>query len=458
MLNFNITKAQLAIQKEARNFALENVLPEAFYYDTKDETPVHILKKAFTLGLSHSDIPIQYGGKGFGIIEGCIISEEISAACQGMATSIFDNSLGMEPLILSSNESLKKKYLSLFAKEFKLISFATSEPTLGSDVAAIRCIAKKDGKDYILNGTKYWVTNGGIADYYSIFATIDPEAKHEGICSFFIDRKWAGITVGRPISKMGQRCSNTVGVHFDNVRVPKEYILAPPGEGFLLAMKTFNRTRPVIGAFAIGAARSAMEYAMDYAKKRQAFGQKIGYNQSIQFKIAEMYQKIETSRLLVLKAAWESDKGIDPTLNASISKFYATEACIEVIDEALQILGGYGYTKMFPVEKLYRDSRLLRIYEGTSEIQRMVVAGYLMSGYKPVMPSLEDLPVHYDHNPFETSVRGSKKGKIWRCRICGHVHYGNTPPKECPYCFFPGTAFKLIEENKKKITTTRKST
>ena len=453
MLNFNLTKAQLAIQKEARKFALENVLPEAFYYDTKDETPVHILKKAFSLGLSHSDIPVQYGGKGFGIIEGCIISEEISAACPGMATSIFDNSLGMEPLILSSNENLKKKYLSLFAKEFKLISFATSEPTLGSDVAAIRCVAKPDGKDYILNGTKYWVTNGGIADYYSIFATVDPETKHEGICAFFVDRKWEGVKVGRPIPKMGQRCSNTVGVHFDNVRVPKEYILAAPGEGFLLAMKTFNRTRPVIGAFAIGAARSAMEYAMDYAKKRQAFGQKIGYNQSIQFKIAEMYQKIETSRLLVLKAAWESDKGIDPTLNASISKFYATEACIEVIDEALQILGGYGYTKMFPVEKLYRDARLLRIYEGTSEIQRMVVAGYLMGGYKPVMPSLEDLPVHYDYNPLENTVRGSKKGKIWRCRICGHVHNGNNPPKKCPYCFFPGTAFKLIGEDKKKATT-----
>ena len=458
MLNFNLTKAQLAIQKEARKFALENVLPEAFYYDTKDETPVHILKKAFALGLSHSDIPVQYGGKGFGIIEGCIISEEISAACPGMATSIFDNSLGMEPLILSSNESLKKKYLSLFAKEFKLISFATSEPTLGSDVAAIRCVAKPDGKDYILNGTKYWVTNGSIADYYSIFATVDPETKHEGICAFFVDRKWEGVKVGRPIPKMGQRCSNTVGVHFDNVRVPKEYILAAPGEGFLLAMKTFNRTRPVIGAFAIGAARSAMEYAMDYAGKRQAFGQKIGYNQSIQFKIAEMYQKIETSRLLVLKAAWESDKGIDPTLNASISKFYATEACIEVIDEALQILGGYGYTKMFPVEKLYRDARLLRIYEGTSEIQRMVVAGYLMGGYKPVMPSLEDLPVHYDHNPLEKAVRGNKKGKIWRCRICGHVHNGNNPPKKCPYCFFPGTAFKLIGEDKKKAATHNKPT
>lgn len=447
MLNFNLTKAQLGLQKKARTFAIKTVLPEAWYYDEKDETPVHILKEAFEQGLSHGDIPVQYGGNGFGIVEGSIISEEISAACPGMATSIFDNSLGMEPLILSSNETLKKKYLSRFAKEFKLISFATSEPTMGSDVSGIRCIAKPDGQDYILNGTKYWVTNGGIADYYSIFASVDPEKKHEGICAFFIDRKWPGVKVGRHIPKMGQRCSNTVGVHFDNVRVPKDHILAGPGDGFLLAMRTFNRTRPVIGAFAIGAARSAMEYAMAYAKKRQAFGQKIGNNQSIQFKLAEMYQKIETSRLLVLKAAWESDKGMDPTLNASISKFYATEACIEVVDEALQILGGYGYTKMFPVEKLYRDTRLLRIYEGTSEIQRMVVAGYIMSGYKPVMPSLEDLPLHHERNPLQSPAAKGKKAraKIWRCRICGHVHYDADPPKECPYCFFPGKAFKQMD-------------
>lgn len=444
MLNFNLTKAQIELQKKARLFAIDHVLPDAWHYDIKDETPVHILKEAFTQGLSHSDIPVAYGGKGFGIIEGCVISEEISAACPGIATSIFDNSLGMEPLILSSNEALKKKYLPRFAKKFKLISFATSEPTLGSDVSAIRCMAKPDGNDYILNGTKYWVTNGGIADYYSIFATINPDTKHEGICAFFIDRKWPGVEVGRPIPKMGQRCSNTVGVHFNNVRVPKEYVLAPPGEGFLLAMNTFNRTRPVIGAFAIGAARSAFEYAMDYAKKRQAFGQKIGSNQAIQFKLADMYQKIETSRLLVLKAAWESDKGMDPTLNASISKFYATEACIEVVDEALQILGGYGYTKMFPVEKLYRDVRLLRIYEGTSEIQRMVVAGYIMGGYKPVMPSLEDIPVYHEENFCEGPSAGGEKGKIWRCRICGHTHYENDPPEVCPYCFFPGKAFKEI--------------
>jgi len=239
---------------------------------------------------------------------------------------------------------------------------------------------------------------------------------------------------------MGQRCSNTVGLKFDNVRVPKANVLAPPGKGFVLAMKSFGRTRPIIGAFGVGAARSAMEFALDYANTRKAFGMPISAFQAIQFKIAEMYQKIETARLLTLKAAWEADQGIDPTLNASISKFYATEVALEVVSEALQIFAGYGYTKMYPVEKLLRDVRLLRIYEGTSEVQRVIVSGYVMSQYKPVMPALEDLPLHREVDPLGDQPMGT----AWRCRICGYVHYGDDAPDECPYCFFPQSAFKEV--------------
>jgi acyl-CoA dehydrogenase len=263
---------------------------------------------------------------------------------------------------------------------------------MGSDVSGIRCRAQADGEDFILNGTKYWITNGGLADYMSVFATVDPKQSHKGICAFLVEKEWPGVRVGRPIPKMGQRCSNTVGLNFDNVRVPKANVLAPPGKGFVLAMKTFGRTRPIIGAFGVGAARSAMEYAMDYAKKRQAFGMPIANFQAIQFKIAEMYQKVETARLLTYKAAWEADQGVDPTLNASVAKLYASEVALEVVNEALQIFGGYGYTKMYPIEKLLRDVRLLRIYEGTSEVQRVIIAGAVMSQYQPVMPALEDLP------------------------------------------------------------------
>ena len=214
-----------------------------------------------------------------------------------------------------------------------------------------------------------------------------------------VETKWPGVTIGRAIPKMGQRCSNTVGINFKNVRVPKENILALPGKGFVLAMKTFARTRPIIGSFGVGAARAALEYALDYAKKRRAFGMDLSAFQAIQFKLAEMYQKVETSRLLTWKAAWDSDQQQDGRVSASISKLYATETALEVVNEALQIFGGYGYTKMFPIEKLLRDVRLLRIYEGTSEIQRIILADYLLKEYQPSLPALEDLPLHRLHDP-----------------------------------------------------------
>jgi acyl-CoA dehydrogenase len=439
LLNFHLTEDQELLKQEARRFALEEVLPSAWHYDAVDAVPLDILKKAFDRGMMNTDIPKKYGGKGLGLIEAALITEEIAAACPGVATSLFDNSLGMEPLFLSGNERVREKYYPRMADGFKLMCFATSEPTMGSDVSGIRCRAEKDGDDFILNGTKYWITNGGVADYMTVFATVDPKQKHDGICAFVVEKGWKGVSAGRPIPKMGQRCSNTTALHFKDVRVPGENLLAAPGEGFLLAMKTFSRTRPIIGAFAVGAARSCMEFAVDYIKRRKAFGVPIASFQSLQFKIAEMFQKIETSRLLVWKSAWEADNGEDPTISASIAKLYATESALEVANEALQVFGGYGYTEMFPVEKFLRDIRLYRIYEGTSEVQRVIVAGHVMNAYTPVMPPLEDLPVMREQPPAEAAAEG--RG-IWRCRMCGYVHYGDAPPDECPYCFFPKTAFK----------------
>ncbi|MEJ2157027.1 MAG: acyl-CoA dehydrogenase family protein [Desulfobacteraceae bacterium] len=443
MLDFTLTPEQTALQEKARRFALEEILPVAWHYDKKDETPMPILRKAFDAGIMNTDIPKAYGGQGLGLVESALITEEIAAACSGLATSIFDSSLGMEPILLSKNEGAKKKYLPKIANDFKLTAFATSEPTMGSDVAGLRCKAVPDGQDYRLTGTKYWITNGGVADYATVFATVDPKSRHEGICCFLVETKWEGVTIGRIIPKMGQRCSNTVGINLKNVRVPKENILAPPGKGFVLAMKTFARTRPIIGSFGVGAARAALEYALDYAKKRKTFGLGLKDYQAIQFKLAEMYQKVETARLLTWKSAWESDQGRDATISASIAKFYATEAAQEVVDQALQIFGGYGYTKMFPIEKIYRDVRLLRIYEGTSEVQRIIVAGHLLNNYPATLPPLEDLPLHRDFDPLDKKAARSGQ-KIWRCRICGHVHYGDTAPDECPYCFFPQSAFKEV--------------
>ncbi len=442
MLDFSLTPEQLELQQKAREFAKNEILPIAWYYDEISETPLQLLKKAYDAGLINGDIPKQYGGQGWGLIESVVMTEEFAAACPGLATSLFDNSLGLEPLLLSNNESLKEKYLPRILNDFKLICFATSEPTMGSDVAGMRCRAERDGDDYILNGTKYWITNGGISDYMSIFATVDPDAQHDGICAFLVERDWEGVSVGRQIPKLGQRGSNTTGINLKDVRVPKENMMAPPGEGFILAMKTFARTRPAIGAFAIGTARSAMEFAIDYAKKRRAFGTKVANFQAIQHKIAEMYQKVETSRLLVWKSAWEADQGLDPTISASIAKFYSTDSALEVANEALQTFAGYGYTKMFPIEKLLRDARLFSIYEGTSEVQRYIVSGYAMNVYQPVMPPLEELPIHRDMDPAD--LENDENLSAWRCRICGYVHYGEEAPEECPYCFFPKSAFSEI--------------
>lgn len=439
MLNFALTPEQIELRDKARRFALNEVLPVAWHYDEKDELPLHILKKAWDEGIMNLTIPKKFGGQGRGMLESALVVEEISAACSGLATSIFDNSLGTEPLLLTRNVQIKEKLLPVLVKEFKLICFATSEPLAGSDVAGMRCKAEKSGDDYILNGTKYWVTNSGVADYYTIFATIDPSLGHKGIAAFLVEKGWDGVKVGLTIPKMGQRGSNTAGIHFTNTRVPAENVLAQPGEGFVMAMTTFARTRPIIGSFGVGAARSAMELAVDYAKKRRAFGARLADFQAIDFKIAEMYQKVETARLLTWKAAWENDSGMDPTIAASIAKFYATEAAFEVVSEALQIFGGYGYTRLFPIEKFLRDMRLPMIYEGTSEIQRVVVSRYVLDGYKPVMPPIEDFPLLA-----ERDVHLDPDTIAWRCRICGHTHYGPEPPEECPHCFFPKTAFKKI--------------
>lgn len=444
MLDFELSDEQKIIRQRAREFALREVLPVAAYYDEANTVPVDLLRKAHAEGFLGGDIPRTYGGRGYGSIESALLIEEISAACSGLATSIFDNSLGFEPIMLSDKEHIRNKYLPLLAREPKFICFATSEPTMGSDVAGMRCHAEQKGDEYVLNGTKHWITNGGIADYMTVFATVDPKLRHDGICAFVVERGWKGVSSGMHIPKMGQRGSNTAALNFKNVRVPAENVLAEPGKGFVLAMKTFARTRPMIGAFAVGTARSAMEFAIDYAKKRNAFGTRLQNFEGLQFKIAEMYQKVETSRLLVWKSAWDIDRGIDPTIDASIAKFYTTEAAFEVASDAMQIAGGYGYTRLFPFEKILRDIRLLMIYEGTSEVQRVIVSGHALNAYQPVMPPLEELPLLRSGSGGADFNREMKGKTAWRCRICGHIHYGDAPPDECPVCFFPATAFTKV--------------
>jgi acyl-CoA dehydrogenase len=387
-MDFMLTEEQKSLQKKAREFAVGEVLPVARKYDESEEFPLPVIKKAWEEGLLNLGIPKEYGGPGYGLLSSCIVVEEISSACPGIATSIFDNNLGAEPIVIGGNEEQKQRILTELVNEFKLIAFATSEPTMGSDVAGMKCMAQKDGDEYILNGTKFWITNGGFADYITVFATIDPEKKHKGIAAFIVDTKSEGVKLGKHIPKLGQRSSNTVSVGLKDVRIPKENVLAKPGRGFVLGMQTFAHTRPAIGAFAVGCARSAMEYSIDYAQKREAFGRQIGNYQVIQEKIANMYKDIEAARLLTYKAAWEADQGMDNNLSSSIAKAFASDVAMNVTTEAVQIFGGYGYLRTYPVEKLFRDAKLYQIYEGTSEIQRIVISRFVMKRYEHAMPFL----------------------------------------------------------------------
>ena len=388
MIGFSLTEEQKALQKKAREFAIREILPVARKYDESEEFPLEVIKKTWEEGLLNLGIPKKYGGPGYGLLDSCIVVEEISSACPGIATSVFDNNLGAEPIVIGGNEEQKQRILNELVNEFKLIAFATSEPTMGSDVAGMKCLATKDGDEFILNGNKFWITNGGYADYITVFATVDPEKKHKGICAFIVDTKSEGVKLGKHIPKLGQRSSNTASIVLRDVRIPKENILAKPGRGFVLGMQTFAHTRPAIGAFATGCARSAMEYSIDYAKKREVFGRTIENYQAIQFKIAEMYKDIEAARLLTYKAAWEADQGMDNNLSSSIAKAFASDVAMKVTTEAIQIFGGYGYLRTYPVEKLFRDAKLYQIYEGTSEVQRIIISRFVMKRYEHAMPYL----------------------------------------------------------------------
>ncbi|MFX1252495.1 MAG: acyl-CoA dehydrogenase family protein [Promethearchaeota archaeon] len=384
MVGFDLTEEQKKIQQKARKFAIEEIIPISRKYDISGEFPWELFQKAFDQGLLNTLIPKKYGGPGGSLLESCILVEEIAAADPGIATSLFANNLGSEPIIIGGTDEQKKRFLTPLTQKLSFIAFATSEPAMGSDVAGIQTEAKKVEGGYSLAGRKFWITNGGVSDNIVIFATLDKKLKHKGIIPFVVPTKSEGVTIGKPIDKMGHRASNTVLVSLKDVFVPEENRLGEEGQGFTIAMKTFAGTRPAIGAFATGAARACMEYSIHYAKKRKAFGTEIANFQAIQFKIAEMYKNIEAARLLTHKAAWEADQGKDNTIAASIAKAFASDIAMQAATEAIQIFAGYGYTKAHLIEKLFRDVKLYQIYEGTSEVQRIVISRHALKDYKPV--------------------------------------------------------------------------
>jgi acyl-CoA dehydrogenase len=377
-MDFSLTDEQLVLQDTARRFAQTEIAPVAAQYDQSGEFPRELIKRAWELGLSSTCIPEEFDGVGLSVFESCLATEELSWGCSGIATSIMCNDLGLTPILEAGSADQKREWLGACTAKFKMISFCLSEPEAGSDVAGLQLRAEKDGDHYLLNGTKCWITNGGVADLYTVFATLDRSSRHKGITAFILPSDLPGITVGKKEDKMGQRASDTRVIHFDNVRVPASQRLGAEGEGFKIAMRTLDRTRPPIGSIATGIAKRALDESVSYAQERKAFGFPIAGFQAVQFMLADMAKDVEAARLLTHQSAWMVDGGLRASKHSSFAKCFATDAAMRITTDAVQVFGGNGYTKEYPVEKLMRDAKLMQIYEGTNQIQRLVIARELL--------------------------------------------------------------------------------
>lgn len=378
MIDFSLTDEQKALQELARDFAQKEVAPVATELDRTGTFPHDLLKKAHKLGLLNLTIEETYGGGGQGWLEASIVGEEFAAACAGFTTAANANELALTPLHLAATEEQKRKFISPVAKDGGYAAFCVTEPGAGSDVVAMRTRAVKKGDEYILNGTKHFITNGDVAQLLTVFAVTDPEKKHRGMSLFAVPADLPGITRRHMGDKMGHRASDTAEIVFEDVHVPAENLIGKEGEGFKIAMETFDRTRIGIGAAGVGVARAALEASIKFVKERQQFGQPVANFQGLQFMLADMAMKIETARLAVYYAAWQVDHKMPYAYQSAIAKAYGSDVAMQVTTDAVQLHGGYGYYAEYKVEKYMRDAKLLQIYEGTNQIQRVIIARTLL--------------------------------------------------------------------------------
>jgi acyl-CoA dehydrogenase len=374
LVDFTLTDEQKDLRDLAHDFSEGEIRPVAWEYDRDGTWPQEIIDKAFEVGLMNVHIPEAYGGPGLDYLSGCLIEEELGWGCSGIGTSLMANGLASAPLLIGGSEETKKKYLGMLTEAPKLSSFCLTEPDAGSDVSGMKTRAVKNGDKYVISGSKCFITNGGYADWYTVYAKTDPEAGHRGITAFVVERESDGVTVDKKEDKLGQRASNTATISFDEVEVPAENMLGEENHGFKLAMMTLDRTRPAVSSMAVGIARAAFEFASEYSKERVQFGVPIAMHQAVAFMIADMATKIEAARLLVWESAVLLDQGKRNTLVSSHAKRFAADTAMEVTVDAVQVYGGYGFIKEYPVEKLMRDAKIMQLYEGTSQIQRLVIA------------------------------------------------------------------------------------
>ncbi len=373
MIDFTLTDEQLAIREMAHEFAEQEIRPVAWDYDRDGTWPQEIIDKAWELGLMNGHLPEQYGGAGVGFLDGTLIEEELSWGCSGIATTLTCNGLAVTPVALAATEEIKKEYLGRLSEAPILASFCLTEPDAGSDVSGMKTTATKHGDKWVINGSKCFITNGEYANWYTVFAKTDKDAGHRGISCFVVPRD-AGVVVDKHEDKMGQRASNTATITFPEVEIPLDHLVGEENHGFKLSMATLDHTRPGVAAMATGVGRAAWEMAAEYAKQRVQFGVPIAMHQGIQFMLADMATKVHLSRLATFNAAVLLDQGKRNTLESSHAKRYAADSAMEVAIDAVQIFGGYGFIKEYKIEKLMRDAKLLQLYEGTAQIQRLVIA------------------------------------------------------------------------------------
>jgi alkylation response protein AidB-like acyl-CoA dehydrogenase len=378
---FDLTDEQREIRDVCRDFATREIRPIAPEVDEADtEMPWEVWYKAAGLGLTSFMLPSEYGGAGLtDCLTGCIVQEELCYGCSGIGNLITSGGFFAEPILVLGSEEQKRRWIEPLAGDRPpLGALATTEPASGSDAASIQTVAERKGEGYVLRGQKTWISNGGIAEYYVVFATIDPGTGSRGVTAFVIERGDEGVTFGPPMKKMGQRAIVNAEMFLEDVELPEDRRLGEEGEGFSGLMQTFNRSRVTLGAAATGLARAALEYAVEYAKTREQFGKPIGEHQAVAFRLADMATRVDAARLLVWRAARLVDAGQEVAKEAAMAKLFASETAMWCTWAAVQTLGGWGYSREYPVEKWMRDAKLEEIEEGTSDIQRLIISRRLL--------------------------------------------------------------------------------
>ncbi|HHL73403.1 MAG TPA: acyl-CoA dehydrogenase [Bacteroidetes bacterium] len=378
-MHFGLSDEERQFRDLAHEFAENEIRPVAAELDEQEKFPEDICRKAWELGLMNCHVGEEWGGMGLSTLAECLIAEELGWGCTGVGTTLICNTLAEAPVIVAGSDAQKKKFLGRMTEEFGLCAYCVTEPAAGSDVQGLLTTARRAGSDFVLNGQKMWITNAGHADWFFVLAYTDKSKGYKGLSGFVVPADSDGVTLGKKEPKLGQRCSDTRAVIFNEVKVPAENMLGQEGDGWKAAMAAFDHSRPVVSSMAVGLARAALEYATAYAQERQTFGKPIAAHQGIAFLLAEMAAAIDAARLLVWKAAWTADQGMRNTQQAATAKLFAAETAMKAATDAVQVYGGYGYSREYPVEKLMRDAKIFQIYEGTSQIQKLIIARELFS-------------------------------------------------------------------------------